>query len=134
MGFNIGNYELLKNALDAAALRQKTISSNISNVNTNEYKANKVIFEERLKQALNNEKVTMKNTNKGHLGGVSNSFDVKPEVIKDEKTEMKDNGNNVDIDIEMTNMAANQILYYTLIEQINTKISNMRYVVNDGRK
>jgi flagellar basal-body rod protein FlgB len=47
---------------------------------------------------------------------------------------MRLDGNNVDIDNEMTNLAANTILYNTLINQANSRISMRRYVINEGRR
>jgi flagellar basal-body rod protein FlgB len=38
----------------------------------------------------------------------------------------------VDIDLEMSNMAANQLLYSTLVEQANQKLSTLRYLVRGG--
>jgi flagellar basal-body rod protein FlgB len=43
-------------------------------------------------------------------------------------------GNNVDVDVEMGNNAANSILYNTLITQLNTKYSVLRHVISEGRK
>ncbi|GFR36145.1 hypothetical protein TCEA9_19570 [Thermobrachium celere] len=43
---------------------------------------------------------------------------------------MRLDGNNVDIDLEMANLAANQILYNALISQANTRIAMRRNVIN----
>jgi flagellar basal-body rod protein FlgB len=47
------NYNLLRNALNASSMRQEIISSNISNVNTDNYKVGQVQFESLLSQANN---------------------------------------------------------------------------------
>lgn len=40
-----GTYNILKRALDTASLRQKTISNNIANINTPNYKAKRLVFD-----------------------------------------------------------------------------------------
>ena len=44
--------------------------------------------------------------------------------------EYNDNGNNVDIDLEMTELAANEIYYSALTQIINAKLSSLNYVIN----
>jgi flagellar basal-body rod protein FlgB len=46
---------------------------------------------------------------------------------------MREDGNNVNIDSEMTNQAANSLMYNALITQINNRLSNTRTVINGGR-
>ena len=122
-------YQIIKKGLDASSMRQKTISSNIANVNTPGYKADKVQFESELRKALGKNGVAMEKTNEGHLGG-SKAFSVEPEIISNESASMNENGNNVDIDREMVDLAANEIYYSALIEQVNRKLGNMNYVIN----
>lgn len=45
---------------------------------------------------------------------------------------MNNNRNNVDVDSEMANLAANQIQYNSYIQQINEQIKMMRVAV-EGR-
>lgn len=121
------SYDLIKKALDVSALRQSTISSNIANINTPNYKVNKVEFERFLSEAK--EGINLKKTNSMHFG-TEGIRDIEPVVEKRMTTSIKDNGNNVDIDIEMTELAANEIYYSVLIQQLNSRLSNMNYVIN----
>lgn len=123
------SYQIIKNGLDASAARQKTISSNIANVNTPGYKANKVQFEQELRKALDKSGASMVRTHDNHLGGTM-AFSVKPEIVSTEGYSMDESGNNVDIDREMVDLAANEIYYSALIEQMNRKLSSMSYVIN----
>jgi flagellar basal-body rod protein FlgB len=121
------SYQLIKKGLDASALRQKAISSNIANVNTAGYKAEKVEFESELKKALGSGGVSMTSTNENHIGGAA--ANVSPKTVSSEGS-MNENGNNVDIDSEMVNLAANEIYYSALVEQMNIKLRSMSYVIN----
>lgn len=119
-------YNLMKNALDAASMRQEMISSNVANVNTADYKVNKVDFETILDNVSNG--ITMNKTNDLHIG-FGNLEDVSPVVSKRTDTTVKENGNNVDIDIEMAEEASNSIYYNAMITQLNAKYSMLRSVI-----
>lgn len=116
-------YKLIKKSLDVGALRQRVIANNIANVNTKGFKRSEVVFEEALKEELKKSQ------------SVQMSIDnAEPEIVKDESTSFRMDGNNVDIDIEMSNMAANSIMYNTLVTQLNTRLSVLRHVISEGRK
>jgi flagellar basal-body rod protein FlgB len=123
------SYQLIKNGLDASAMRQKAISSNIANVNTPGYKAEKVEFESELRKAIGKSGLGMVGTAQNHLGR-SAAAAVSPEVVTAEGNSMNENGNDVDIDNEMVSLAANEIYYSALIEQMNIKLGSMSYVIN----
>lgn len=123
------SYQRIKEGLDASSMRQRTISSNLANVNTANYKANKVEFEAELRKALNENAINMKATHESHLGGSMTSL-VVPKTVRTEGTSMNENGNNVDIDNEMVELASNEIYYSALIAQLNQKLGNMNYVIN----
>lgn len=120
-------YDLLKKGIEVSALRGKSISSNIANVNTDNYKANVVPFEKVLENNMNN--LRMSKTHKGHFG-IDNIKDLDVREVKRENTYVNDNGNNVDLDLEMTELASNELYYNALVRQINSKLSSLNYVIN----
>ncbi|SFA74553.1 flagellar basal body rod protein FlgB [Clostridium frigidicarnis] len=121
-------YDLLKQDLNAASVRGKIISNNISNVNTKEYKRFDVVFEETLKDE--DKDLSLKKTNNKHLDGGDFQDGVK--VQQDNSSSMRSDGNNVDIDMEKVNQAANTLLYNTLITSYNNRLNSSRYVVTGG--
>lgn len=123
-------YSLIKKGLTASALRGRVIANNIANVNTKGYKRRYVTFEENLKESMDN--VDMKTTNTKHIDNGNSNGSIK--VEQDNSTSMRQDGNNVDIDNEMVNEAANSMMYNALISQVNSRISMERYVVSEGRK
>lgn len=119
-------YSIIKKGLEVSAKRQESISSNIANINTENYKANKISFEEILKKTSNK---NMFQTDERHLG----QRNIENMQIKEEKrknTYVNDNGNNVDLDLEMTELSANELKYSALVRQLNSKLSNINYVIN----
>ena len=123
-------YNLLKEGLDAASLRGKVISNNIANVNTKGYKAYSVNFEDNLKDSIDS--LEMKTTNEKHMKDSSKIGDI--QVVQDKSTSMKEDGNNVDIDNEMTDLAANTLNYMAMITELNNRLAMQKDVINDGRK
>ena len=118
---------LLRQALDVSSLRQQTISNNIANANTANYKVEKVEFEEKFKQAMGAADFKLARTNEKHfpLAG-----DLAPEIKKRTTTSVKENGNNVDIELEMSEKAVNELYYSALTRQVNGELSMMNYVIN----
>jgi len=116
----------LEKSLDGVWLRNKVISNNISNVDTPGFKASKVVFEEALASALKRER-------KFPLGD-SRLDEVEPVVVQDLSTTMRMDGNNVDIDSEMANLAKNTIQYNALIQKISKDFARIKTVINEGKR
>lgn len=53
-------------------------------------------------------------------------------IVKDASTTYNHNGNNVDIDREMSELAKNQIYYNSLIDRMNGKFSSLQSVIRGG--
>ena len=122
-------YNLLKKSMDASALRSKVIANNISNINTKGYKKLYVTFEETLNDSMDEN--TMITDNNKHIQTGTSSGDVS--VQRDENTSMRQDGNNVDIDLEMTNQAANTLMFNALVTQVNNKMSLQNYIIQGGK-
>lgn len=119
------SYNLIKKGLDMSSLRQKATASNIANINTPDFKAGRVVFEELIRaEILNREKIGAMRF------GVEDVEAIELEIKDRTTTIINDNGNNVDIDLEMTELAANELYYNTLIRQVNAKLSSLSYVIN----
>ena len=119
-------YELIKRALDVSHLRGKAIANNIANINTKGYKRINVTFEETLSNVTEDFK-TKGNTKipKDEIGSVS--------LKRDNSTSMRADGNNVDLELEKTNQAANTLMYNALISKANGKLSMKKYIISGGR-
>jgi flagellar basal-body rod protein FlgB len=98
-------------ALDAYALRQKTIAKNVANINTPGYIPERVRFEEEFHKQQ--EVLRGSETNNFHQSlGDKSRLDVQSEAYKSvvPEAEVYQSGDNsVNIDTEMSEMAQNQI-------------------------
>jgi flagellar basal-body rod protein FlgB len=72
----------------------------------------------------------MQKSDELHIGGKEETGTVS--VRQDKSTSMREDGNNVDVDNEMTNQAANALMYNAVITQVNSKLSMTRYVITGG--
>lgn len=124
----------LKKGLDAEALRQRVIANNIANMNTPYFKKSTVAFEGLLKKALGREPVAMLTTHPKHFGGTPLLAELQPEVNLSEATSMRFDGNNVDIDEEMANLAANGIQYQATARELGERFSLLSTVITGGRR
>jgi len=122
-------YNLIKKSMDASSLRSKAIANNIANINTKGYKKFYVTFEETLN--ANMDKDTMKTNNKKHIQVGNSSGEIS--IQKDESTSMRQDGNNVDIDLEMTNQAANTLMFNALVTQVNSRMALKSYIIGGGK-
>ncbi|HCM88668.1 MULTISPECIES: flagellar basal body rod protein FlgB [Vagococcus] len=122
--------EFLNQAMNASDLRQKTISNNIANINTPGYKVERVLFEEKLRKATNTNELALRQTNERHIPLGNNFSDFEPELARKNDTSVKDNGNNVDLEYEMSEKAVNELYYSTLQRQVNHELSQLNYVIN----
>lgn len=124
---------LLQNALSASSTRQKTIANNIANIDTPNYKAKKTIFTHELNRAMENEKIKSYRTDHRHIPFKHEHLSGESAIVVTRKdTQMNHNGNNVDIDVEMAELAKNQIYYNALIDRLNGRFNSIRTVLGRG--
>jgi flagellar basal-body rod protein FlgB len=102
---------LLK-SLDAGMLRSRVIANNVANVTTPEYKRVEVRFEEALRKALDKNRIKGTMTDSKHIPTGRKDIDrIIPEAYKPVDPTLPSGVNNVDIDMEMSKLAENQLLY-----------------------
>ena len=123
-----GVYDLIKEGLKASNVRSKTIANNMANINTKDYKRFNVVFEENLKKNSDSSEFKLKRTRDVHFSD-DNSTNDNISIEQDKSTSMRSDGNNVDLDVEKVNQAANTLKYNALITNINNKFNNLKTVM-----
>jgi flagellar basal-body rod protein FlgB len=128
------NIDLLAKGLYAATVRSNVIANNIANVDTPNFKRSEVKFEEILQEALNGNKLKGYITHPRHIPiGPPPIDSIKPEIYQVNTTSMRLDGNNVDIDYEMSQLAKNQLYYYALVQRVSGELNSIMTAVKDGR-
>jgi len=120
------NYNLLKEGLKASNTRAKVIANNIANINTKGYKKFSVVFEENLKN--DGLSIDLKRTNDKHISA-NNKTNGNISIEQEKGTSMRTDGNNVDLDIEKVNQAANTLKYNALVTRVSGKINEIKSVI-----
>jgi flagellar basal-body rod protein FlgB len=122
---------LMQKSLDVLWLRQEVISNNIANVDTPNYKSQHVEFETMFRQALEDQgQLSMKVSSPRHIQAVpSNPLDVDPTVVSETWGTMRMDGNNVDVDQEMTELGMNTIQYNLTIQKVNGELQRLKTAI-----
>ncbi|MBI4620064.1 MAG: flagellar basal body rod protein FlgB [Desulfobacterales bacterium] len=107
-------FKILENLIHLTNMRHGVIASNIANVDTPDYKARDVKFEQIL-----GERMELKTTNPKHL---KNSYQDSSGEIVTKTTQEGTDKNNVNLDTEVAKMTENAMLYQAGISMLSIKI------------
>ena len=122
---------LLERALDYASTRQEVLSNNISNANTPAYRRKDASFDDILAMAQGGTAARISQINqatrKMFAGGLAGKtgFD----IVETGEGSMRVDGNNVDMDAEMSRLAQNQIYYETCSQITSGQFSALKGVI-----
>ncbi|RDW19481.1 flagellar basal body rod protein FlgB [Oceanobacillus arenosus] len=130
MGLFSGTIQKIEQSLDYSSAKNRAISTNIANIDTPNYKSKDVAFKNVLNDALESS-IKPKTTHSKHISFNQTSF-TPYQVVTKNNTTYNNNGNNVDIDVEMAELAKNQIYYNSLVDRINGKFSSLQTVLRGG--
>ena len=104
-------FPVLDNLLTLTSRRQQLLAGNVANMDTPGYRAKDISFAAELD---------------GNVGTTGRVFEV--------ETKGKPNGNNVDLDRELTEITKNGLQYVTLVQYLNQKIKTLRSAITEGGK
>ena len=110
------NLDILQRNMGVSMTRRSVIANNIANAETPNFKRSDVTFEAELGRALASENkngLEARVTDSRHIAfNIAADYkDVKPRRVLDYLTQTKNNGNNVDIEVEMMQATQNQMMY-----------------------
>lgn len=120
---------VLNKGLDASSQRQRVLSNNVANIDTPNFKRSDIDFQKVLGQALGEvgDDLPLKVTSPLHLQ--------KPEaanlsgVVTEQGSSFRTDGNNVDIEREMTNVAENGLYYNSVTQAVSSQLGLLRMVI-----
>lgn len=132
---NTSTMDIGSRALAAASMRHEVLSHNIANVNTPNFRRSHVRFEDLLKQELGMNSDPLMKVVRTHDRHFPLAFrgKARPVIEQEASTNMRLDGNNVDIDIEMAEVAKNQLYYSAVANQLGGHISKLKSVINSGQ-
>lgn len=125
-------------ALDLRSRRHEMIISNIANADTPGYKSFDLLVEEAMQKnsADNSHAISLKRTHPGHLSPKAASDSrLNAQIVQPEANEnLRGDGNTVDMDREMSNLAANQIMYKATTRILSDKFQYLKNAIQGGNK
>jgi flagellar basal-body rod protein FlgB len=113
----------IKAALSGLAARQRTIANNVANVDTPNFKASEVRFEDTLRNAISRGNSGLAPSDAALQAGVKRATML-------DATSSRGDGNNVDIEREMEMLAEANLTYSALTQTLSTRIGILRNVIN----
>jgi len=117
------------------AERQKVISSNIANINTPNYKTKDLTFENELKNAQDAPILKLSQTQGNHFSNVqSNNNILGPSLIQLKGLQEQNDGNNVNLDTQMSEMSKNKVLFDAVQAAIKKDSTLFRSVIESSAK
>ena len=114
---------LLEKMLDVSSVKHKVIANNIANVNTPGYKKMEVSFADQLEKALNKDSM--------------NKFDtLQPKIViskEDSSETVRNDGNNVDMDKEVSSLVKNTLTYSIYTQLLAKKYEVVKSAIEGSR-
>jgi flagellar basal-body rod protein FlgB len=115
--------KMLENMMDYRTKRHQIISSNITNIDTADFKPSDISFQEQVTKAG---KLPMTTTDPKHI----------PHHFNDKQTldyEITQSDEKVVIDKEMSNLAENHLMYNTTVEMLARKFRGLETVLKEAK-
>jgi len=140
MAFEISkSFDILEKSLHYGKIRQDMIASNIANADTPYYRPKDIRFEEALSAEIDkkfgkpSKKLELAKTDPMHLEPKDIENEYKPIVFFRDGHLARNDGNSVDIDVETTEMAKNNMAYNAAIRALRKDIEIFKAVIDSSK-
>ncbi|PLX69233.1 MAG: flagellar basal body rod protein FlgB [Denitrovibrio sp.] len=118
--------------VDIAATKNRVIAENIANMDTPGYKAKDIKFDNVMQEALGNgKKLPLERTNEKHIPPSATSINPAAFIYDQNNPSVRNDGNDVNIDYEMSQMAENTIRYNLFSDLTAGKFSKLKEVIGN---
>lgn len=117
---------IAQKSLDALWLKQKVLANNLANIDTPGFKGQAVIFEDLLKQTLKHSSFQAESLSEKLM-------ELHPKIVENNTTQLRPDGNNVDVDEQSLELAKAQIQYEYMTRSISEGIARMKYAITGGQ-
>ena len=128
---------VLQKSMDALAIQHEVIANNLANIDTPNFKRSEVSFQDKLKNILTkDEPSALWRTNVKHfpIAQKVSLDDFKPTITTITDTIGRNDGNNVDLEMESAKLAENNLLYNSLADVTGRYIANLKHAITEGKQ
>ncbi len=109
--------EILEAGIRTESLRQKAIANNLANLQTPGYRRLDVKFKELLAKAMDS-------------SGAVDLSQIKPQIYNPKNTQVKSNGNDVNMEVEIGEMVKNTLHHKAYIRLLQKKYRQIELAIN----
>ena len=124
---------VLEKSADLRVQRHNLLSANIANIDTPHYRSFDIIVEQEIKKMTAPvDTLPMTRTDAGHLPiehRGSAALAATPVAERPQAVSMRQDGNSVDLDREMTKLGRNQLLYDAAMEILKRKFEGLQNAI-----
>lgn len=113
----------VENRLTVASRRQEMLSANSANVDTPGYRAQDLRFNEQMQL------LSVVGTSGRHISPLAVNSNIQTFKVD---TDVKPNGNSVDLDRELIEVTKNGLEFITLMQFLQNKLRTLRYSISEG--
>ena len=124
-----GTIQFLEQSLNLRGARQGILTSNIANVETPDYSAKDLPFQQIMRQKLGDlSTVPVQKTHPQHFPEPGSAPGKESGLPWSEET----GSSGVNIDQEMTKLAENNLQYQSAVQALTKKLETIKYVISGG--
>ena len=126
---------VLEKALDLRSKKHNVIASNIANMDTPDYKAFDLVIEKELQKTTGEgNSISLNKTDRAHMQSrTSKAGGVSVVIDNTQGLSLRGDGNTVDIDKQMGNMAENTLMYKAAAQMIYRKFQGLKSAIQGGK-
>ena len=118
-------FPVLEDLLSWTSKRQQALAANVANLDTPGYRAKDYTFAEQM-QSLNMAATSGKHVAPAEDASTARMYEVDSNI--------KPNGNSVNLDRELTEITKNGLQYVTLVQYLNQRLRTLRTAITEGGK
>lgn len=125
---------MLQRSLDLRSRNQKLIVSNLANTDTPNYKAFQMIVADQMRPGSNGgAPISMTRTDNAHIAPLkAHTATPRVERVDHNPHSIRGDGNTVELEKEMSNLAENTLLYNTATRLVANKFNLLKSVIKGG--
>ncbi len=126
--------DLLFQQLSFRSEKEKVISRNIANIDTPDYKTKELRFEDQLNKSNNDYKLKLATTHVNHISFKDENINSSMKLYEVENLKEQNDGNNVNLDTQMSEMSKNSIMFSALQSSIKKDSVWFKSVIDASSK
>jgi flagellar basal-body rod protein FlgB len=129
MNIFAGIFPALETSLKYSSIKHELIAQNIANADTPNYKGKRISFQKVLDDSVARMQTHVTDPRHFEL-----RHERHPSIgIDNLQIRYRHDGNSVDIDKEMADLAANQIYFHALSDRLNGKFQSLKDIIQGGK-